>query len=399
MIDPKIFLAVDNCVLSKRWTRPAEWMNLLKSMGVYFVEASADNECDPLYMGREYMLRWVQEVKTASENTGVKVANIYSGHGTYATLGLAHHDIAVRERIQNEWIKPLADIAANVGAGIGFYCHAFSDYVLQNPVVYRETEEDLYTRLADIAAYCRDNGIRTPGVEQMYTPHQIPWTIAGSKRLLKEVFRTSQAPFYLTLDTGHQSGQRKFLRPDIQMIKEMVNRFRINGYLDSFWLGPKSAYDLFNQMIHMSEDQEFDMMEQILQEIDRHPYLFAIESDGDTYRWLEELGCYSPIVHLQQTTGTSSSHLPFTEECNRNGLIYGEPVLRALEKAYQTPAQEGFPPKCKEIYLTLEIFSGTSEMNVDIMKKLQDSINYWRQFIPVDGMSLSEILKNNSKLT
>lgn len=70
MIDPKIFLAVDNCILSKRWTRPAEWMNLLKSMGVYYVEASADNECDPLYMGMDYMQRWVQEVKTASEITG-----------------------------------------------------------------------------------------------------------------------------------------------------------------------------------------------------------------------------------------------------------------------------------------------------------------------------------------
>jgi hypothetical protein len=393
MTDPKIFLAVDNCVFSKRWTRPAEWMNLLSAMGVYYVEASADNECDPLYMGMDYMQRWAQEVKTASEHTGVKVANIYSGHGTYATLGLAHHDIAVRERIQNEWIKPLADIAANVGAGIGFYCHAFSDNILQNPAVYRETEEDLYTRLADIAVYCQAKGIHTPGVEQMYTPHQIPWTIEGSKRLLKEVFRVSQAPFYLTLDTGHQSGQRKFLRPDPPIIKEMVNRFRIKGYQNSFWVGSNSAYGLFQQLIHTTEDQEIAMMEQILQEIDRYPYLFAAESDGDTYRWLEELGCYSPIVHLQQTTGTSSSHQPFTEACNRKGIIFGEPVLRALEKAYQTPDEEGFPPKCKEIYLTLEIFSGTSEMNNDIRKKLEDSIDYWRQFIPEDGLSLSEILK------
>lgn len=262
-------------------------------------------------------------------------------------MGLAHHDLAVRERIQNEWIKPLADIAGNVEAGIGFYCHAFSDYVLQNPAVYIETEEDLYARFADIASYCQDKGIRTPGVEQMYTPHQIPWTIDGSKRLLKEVFRLSQAPFYVTLDTGHQSGQRKFLRPDRLIIKEMVNRFRMKGYQESFWIGPKSAYDLFQQMIHESEDQQHGLMEQVLQEIDRYPYLFAVESDGDTYRWLEELGGYSPIVHLQQTTGTSSSHQPFTEACNRNGIIFGEPVLKALAKAYQTPDEEGFLPNAR----------------------------------------------------
>ena len=114
--DPRLYLAVDNCFASKRWTKPAEWMHMLKSMGIRFVEASADNECDPLYMSEEYMERWVEEVKSESEKTGVKVANMYSGHGTYATLGLAHHDKSVRDRIQHEWIKPMArDCGANRG--------------------------------------------------------------------------------------------------------------------------------------------------------------------------------------------------------------------------------------------------------------------------------------------
>jgi D-erythrulose 1-phosphate 3-epimerase len=397
MTDPKIYLAVDNCFASKRWTRPAEWMELLGRMGITCVEASADNECDPLYMDREYLERWVQEVKSESRKSGVRVVNLYSGHGTYTTLGLAHHDIAVRNRIQHEWLKPMADIAAKLGAGLGFYCHAFSDSVLQNPQAYNETEADLYARLADIAKYSRDVGVRTPGVEQMYTPHQIPWTIEGSKRLLKEVFRFSQSPFYLTLDTGHQSGQSKFLRPDARQIGEMAARFRKDGYQPSFWLGPISAYELFQQMIHEPFEKQAAYIEQIISEMELYPYLFAKQSDGDTYRWLEELGCYSPIVHLQQTTGGSSAHQPFTEEYNRKGIIFGEPLLMALEKAYQTPDGGGFPPKCEEIYLTLEIFSSTSEMNTDIMKKIQDSIQYWRQFIPIDGMKLSKAIQNLKK--
>ena len=84
--------------------------------------------------------------------------------------------------------------------------------------MYKETEAELYARLADIALYCRELGIPAPSVEQMYTPHQIPWTIKGSKQLLKEVYRLSSSPFYLTLDTGHQSGQRKFLKPDAHAI-------------------------------------------------------------------------------------------------------------------------------------------------------------------------------------
>lgn len=397
MTDPKIYLAVDNCFASKRWTRPEEWMELLGKMGIACVEASADNECDPLYMDREYMERWVREVNHESRKSGVRVVNLYSGHGTYTTLGLAHHDIAVRDRIQQEWIKPMADIAAKLGAGLGFYCHAFSDSVLQRPEAYKETEADLYARLAGIAQYCRALGVRTPGVEQMYTPHQIPWTIEGSKRLLKEVFRLSQCPFYLTLDTGHQSGQSKFLRPDKQKIEEMAKKFREEGYQPSFWLGPLSAYVLFEHMIQEPLDKQAAYVEQIMVEMESYPHMFAKQSDDDTYRWLEELGCYSPIIHLQQTTGSSSAHLPFTEEYNRKGIILGEALLMALEKAYQTPDDEGFPPKCEEIYLTLEIFSGTSEMNIDILKKMQDSIDYWRQFVPIDGMNLSEVIQSLKK--
>jgi D-erythrulose 1-phosphate 3-epimerase len=394
MTDPRIYLAVDNCFASKRWTRPAEWMDLLADMGVSCVEASADNECDPLYMGREYMQRWAREVQLESARTGIRVVNLYSGHGTYATLGLAHHDPEVRDRIQNEWLKPMADMASHLDSGLGFYCHAFSDSVLQDPREYGRTEADLYARLAALAEHCRNAGVRTPGVEQMYTPHQIPWTIEGSKRLLREVFDLSRSPFYLTLDTGHQSAQSRFARPSELKIQEMAERFANDGEQSSFWLGPKSAYELFQQMVREPQEKRRGFIEQIGKEMDRYPYLFAEQADGDTYKWLEELGGYSPIVHLQQTTGTSSAHLPFTEPYNRSGIIFGEPVLRALQTAYRTSDEAKMPPKCREVYLTLEIFSGTGEMNADILKKLRDSVTYWRQYIPEDGMLLSDAVAN-----
>jgi hypothetical protein len=391
--DPKFYLVVDNCFASKRWTKPAEWMSLLQSMGISYVEASADNECDPLYMSKRYLEKWVNEVNSQSEKTGVRVANMYSGHGTYTTLGLAHHDKSIRDRIQHKWIKPMADIAASVGAGLGFYCHAFADATLQIPSVYREREEDLYTRLADISVYCQEVGIHAPSIEQMYTPHQIPWTIEGSRKLLKEVFRKSASPFYLTLDTGHQSGQHKFRRPEVGEIRLAAERNRMEGTLNSLWVGPYAAYEMFEGMCLSPIQEQPSYLSRIKELMDGFPYLFAETSDSDTYRWIEELGAYSPIIHLQQTTGTSSSHQPFTEVCNRDGLIFGEPLLRALEKAYKKPEDTGMPPRCKEIYLTLEIFSGTSESNIDVLRKMEASIKYWRQYIPRDGLRLSEALK------
>jgi len=50
------------------------------------------------------------------------------------------------------------------------------------------------------------------------------------------------------------------------------------------------------------------------------------------------------------------------------------------------------PPKCAEIYLIIEVFAGTSEIPYDILKKLEESVLYWRDFIPDDGLSLEELL-------
>ena len=67
-------------------------------------------------------------------------------------------------------------------------------------------------------------------------------------------------------------------------------------------------------------------------EMDAQSYMFAPYKDGDPYEWLRKLGAYSPIVHLQQTNGTSSGHQPFTKECNEKGIIKGEKVISALYK-------------------------------------------------------------------
>lgn len=91
IVDPKIYLGVDNCFASKRWTRPADWMDVIRDLGLFYVEASADTECDPLYMGGAYIAEWIRDVRKQQDRTGILVKNLYSGHGTYATLGMAHN--------------------------------------------------------------------------------------------------------------------------------------------------------------------------------------------------------------------------------------------------------------------------------------------------------------------
>src|SRR5208283_3230271 len=176
MMGPRIHLAIDNCFASKRWTRPADWARIIRELGIRYVEASADNECDPLYADPGFLDDWLQDVESACEQHGIKVASLYSGHGTYASLGLASPDRRNQDRIHNLWLKVMIRHAARLLAGVGFYCHAFNEDILQNPAAYASAEEGLYSRLADLAAYADAQDVKFIAVEQMYSPHQIPWT-------------------------------------------------------------------------------------------------------------------------------------------------------------------------------------------------------------------------------
>lgn len=380
---PKIYLSVDNCVASKRWTRPQDWMRLISDCGVHYVEASADNECDPLYMDDAYLEDWVRDVRKYSAEYQVKIANLYSGHGTYSTLGLAHTDPRNAEKMLYGWLCKMLEIASKLDCGLGFFCHAFDQSTLQDPKRYSAAMNELTDRLAVLAGRADELNVPSVGVEQMYTPHQVPWGFSGAKMLLREIKRRSGKNFYLTIDTGHQCGQNKFLRPDLSMLEKIISRYRATGRFDGVWIGPEKIYT----MIRNGESASA-----VDRALDEFPYLFAGEEDSDVYSWLRELAPYSPVIHLQQTDGRRSAHLPFNAANNENGIITGEKVLAAIAEAYEKPLEDGMPDRCEEIYLTLEVFGGTADLPVDIEYKIRDSVEYWRKFIPEDGMNLSEFL-------
>ena len=381
---PQIYLALDNCFASKRWTSPDEWSRLMAKMGVYRAEASADNECDPLYMDSDYLKDWVRAVAKAESETGVKTANLYSGHGTYTTLGLAHADVRVRDRMQNRWLKPLMNSAKRLDAGIGFFCHAFSEQVLQSPPLYAQYEEDLYSRLGQLAAYWGAENDRYVSIEQMYTPHQIPWTVSGAKKLIKSVYERSGAPMYITIDSGHQSAQRHYIKPEKEQLAAISD--------ESVWTGPEICRDIIKR-VRAGICPASSGIEQIAEEIERFPFLFADYNDGDTYYWLSSLAAYSPIIHLQQTAGSGSHHLGFTAKNNAVGIIEGKRVLKAIAESYNQAPDPDMPPRCKEIHLTLELFFSTESYPADIISDIRESAAYWRTFIPRDGMRLDELLK------
>ena len=389
-VTPKISLSIDNCFLSKRYTLPADWTGIINDLGIKLIEASADTECDPLYTGKRYIRKWKKDVMAACRNSGTKVVNLYSGHGTYATLGLSHTDRCVSKRIKNKWIIRQVETASSLDAGLGFFTHAFDMSVLENVAAYRNTMNQLINDLSDVALYCKERGV-CAGVEQMYTPHQPPWTVSGAENMLRDIYRYG-APLYITLDTGHMSLQSKWVKPNIETIE-----WAIIEKDESIWLGTECAYSLFLKALESPALAAAAKAKEILKVIEEYDYLFCESSDAEIYNWIEKLVAYSPIVHLQQTDGKASAHLSFTAMNNASGLIQPKKLFKAIAKAYSKPVDKTLPERCEHIFLTLEPFIATAGNIHEELLNIKESVNYWRVYIPEDGMPLETILKRISE--
>ena len=330
-MNPTVHLSIDTCFASKRWPMPRDWAPIVADLGIRYVELGADTEADPMYHGDEYLRDWDDQVAEECARNGLRVASLYSGHGSYGTMGLLHPDERIVRRMIDSWLKPTIRRAAFHGADLGFFFHAVAEADLHDSERYARVMRTLALRLTEGATEAKAHGVRL-ALEQMYSPNQPPWTIEGSRELMRTV-TASGSPLYITVDTGHASAQHRFA-------------------------GSQAV-------------------------------------DSDPYAWLRAVGPYSPVIHLQQTDGTVSGHRPFTDETNGGGIIAPDAVLRALHAGFASAEAEpdaGLPPVVDSLYLTLEVFAPTAQPSEDLLQDLADSAAHWRRWIPEDGRRLNDLV-------
>ena len=87
IIDPRIHLGIDNCFAIKRWTEPEDWGRVVKSLGLKYVEAVPDLECEPMLTPDDYRKDWIDKVNKMREKLGVQVVMSYSNDSTYDSIG------------------------------------------------------------------------------------------------------------------------------------------------------------------------------------------------------------------------------------------------------------------------------------------------------------------------
>ena len=375
---PRIHLVIDNCFAIKRWVEPYEWMRIIKEIGdIRLIQASTDNEIDPSHNTQEFRDQWVKEVKRYEKELGLEVVSLYSGYATYRTVGIASLSKSKRQAMIDRYFKPVVDVAGRLGAQVGNTLSAYSDTALQDPAMYKLVTQHIENSLVSMTKYAAEKGVIF-GYEQMYTPTQGMWTIRGCIDCMRSVYRMAKSPLYLTIDTAHQVGQSKFLKPSIEQISLMQQSANTKAF---------NLPEAIEERIRNGEDPE-----KIHKNLNEYDYWFAEPSDSDVFEWFSRLGCYSPIVHLQQTDGTYSSHKPFTAKNNENGIIDPKAVFKAIAESYAAPSMEGLPPKVKDIYLAFEIFFGITDTKKTILAELEESIDYWRRYLPRDGIRLDELI-------
>lgn len=389
---PRVYLTLDNCFAIKRWVTPKEWIPLIQKIGFTSAQASFDNEIDFLYSPDWYLDQWFEELEQQEKCSNLKADTFFTGYQTYRTAGLGHPNDQMADYLKDEWVKKAINRLGKRGSHMGMSFFSIPDNVLQDPGKYNIHRNKIIDRLREIGRCAEENGIYFC-IEAMYAPHQPPWTIAGAKRFLRDCAGEGNGPVYITIDVGHMIGQKKFQMPVVEELAESIKNDSPDQKEQKLWLGAVHTLELWKQAIK-SKDYSENTLQLILDDMKRYPYLFSDEkADWDPYCWLEELGCYSPIIHLQQTDGVTASHAAFTEKENRKGIIEGEKLLRAIAKSYERDSGKGMPEKCSKIYLAFEIFASNTEYREDIIKKLMETFQYWSRFVPQNGMRLDDLLK------
>lgn len=390
-VDPRIHLGIDNCFAIKRWTTPMAWGKAIKDMGLQYVEAVPDLECEPLLTPTDYRKDWVEEVKRMQEELGIRVVMFYSNDSTYDSIGFSHPDRRIRDHFVEKWFGNFIEMAAALSADIGYYVQATPENMLYSRKDRKLAKEYAFECMVRVNRMAKSAGIQHVALEQMYTPHQPPFTITGMRKLIRDVSKESGMPFYLTEDVGHHCPF--YMRPTEEQLRKAHARYRKDRYVE-IWLGSREAYDLFAGAAS-EEKLSRDVLEAMAEDFEKNADLFATRDDTDCYAWLRALGAWSPVIHMQQTDGSHSSHAPFLPENNADGIVHPTEILKALWACYAQEAPEGMPAQCEDIYLIQELYLSTKDIGYQGLYKLAASTDYLREFIPADGMRLSELLELN----
>ena len=321
-------LGVNAAFMTRRYEEPESWAKIIRGLGFDFVSFDSD-ALDWFYSGEpDYILRTAKETRRIFENAGLKIVDYLTGVAPYRFFGLAHKDPEARAQMVR-WMEGAIEIAAALGAeSVSGRFDAFSVEVQADPVAFQARYEELMRQYRALARKAKERGLSAIGIEQMYVPSLVPYTIAGSKKYFADANNANEdgAVIRPVVDTGHACGQNYGTSGD----------------------------DLYYE------------------------------------KWLEEFGVLGNTVHIQQSRRTGSDHAPFDRD-GGGGDVKIDQIIRSIEYSaanYGKNALSGIVPVPENIYLILEALPSTADTEEKVLDGLQQSIEYLRTAVPKGGIDI-----------
>lgn len=321
-------IGVNAAFMTRRYEEPKSWAKIIRDLGFEYVSFDSD-ALDWFYSGdHEYVLRTAEETRRIFENAELKIVDYLTGVAPYRFFGLAHKDPEARAQMFR-WIEGAIEIAATLGAeSVSGRFDAFSVEVQNDPEAFQARYTELMCQYQALAVQAKKRGLTAIGIEQMYVPSLVPYTIAGSKTYFNDANKGNKEGAIIrpVVDTGHACGQNYGVSGD----------------------------DLYYE------------------------------------KWLEEFGALGNTVHIQQSRRTGSDHAPFARD--GGGDVKIEQILRSIEYSannYTKSTLSNVVPAPENIYLILEALPSTADTEETVLDGLQQSIEYLRTAVPKGGIDFS----------
>jgi len=223
----------------KRWPEPEAWARLVREeLGLSLVQFSFDL-LDPWWPD-DLALPLARRVRGAVAANGLTLHSAFVGLAAYTYNGLLHPDAEGR-RAARRWWERAVDLAAEMGAkAVGGPVGGMSVVqAAQGDEAARRYEELLgtLTRLTERAAA---RGLEAWLLEPTPLPREVPWTVAGARKLLADLEGRAALPVKVALDVGHALyrplyGEDAGLEGWLDASVGLLHLQQTDGQSDSHW--------------------------------------------------------------------------------------------------------------------------------------------------------------------
>jgi sugar phosphate isomerase/epimerase len=200
-----LILGINTCFAVKRWPDPADWIEIVTTLGLDSVQLSLD--LLPLAFDRRPALAYVRRAAKLADAAGVRIHSLFTGLAAYSS-GLLLSDDTEDRLAAFRWYQDIIEITAEAGArGVGGHIGALSVRAASSQAMTQRLIDEELSMMRDLADTAQRAGLDHLQFENLAVSREYGHTIAEA-HALEDALVDTAVPWRLCLDLGHPAAIR-----------------------------------------------------------------------------------------------------------------------------------------------------------------------------------------------